>query len=97
MQKIAWENYWGNSTWWGSTYKQWVPVEISWAELVRELWVKWYTPTQDKISLKWWKPTVDFWISKDVKRKTKNPSTKITSSKTLTKLEDKAEKASAWE
>ena len=97
MQKIAWENYWGNSTWWGSTYKQWVPVEISWAELVRELWVKWYTPTQDKISLKWWKPTVDFSISKDVKRKTKNPSTKITSSKTLTKLEDKAEKASAWE
>lgn len=98
MQKIAWENYWGNSTWGWASYKQWVPVEISWADLVKELWVKGYTPSLSKLKLQWWKPTVDFWVGKDINRKVKSTQTnKPSTSKSITKIEGKIEKASVWE
>ena len=98
IEKIWWKNYWWNTSGWWETYKQWVPVKIAWASLVRELWLKGYVPDMDKIKIVWYTPQADFSIGKDVTRKVSNKGTQqISSSKTLSKIEGKIEKASEGE
>ena len=87
---------WKSNWWaWGTTSsKQWVPVTIKGASLVKDLWLKGYTPAVDKISISKYKPHLDLSLAKDINRKVSWPKTQqISNKKQLSKLEEKATKA----
>lgn len=87
---------WKSNWWaWGTTsYKQWVPVTIKGANLVKDLWLKGYTPTVSKISISKYKPHLDLSLAKDINRNVKTTkSQQISNKKQLSKLEEKATKA----
>lgn len=92
--KIGWS--W-KSSWWtmsSANNKQWVPVVIKGSNLIKELWVKGYTPTVNKISISAYKPHADFSIWKDINRSVKAVKTQdISNKKQLSKLEQKVTKA----
>lgn len=92
--KVWWSNYSRWNWWTSSSYKQFAPMQIKWASLVKELWVKWYSPNVAKLSFESFKPKLDLSLSKDINRKVKTtkPQT-ISSKKQLSKLEEKATKA----
>jgi len=95
---IGWNNYswWNKSrTGYGSNYdKEWVPVQIKWADLVKELWVKWYVPDVTKIKIKAYNPEVDLSLKKDINRKVKKTSTeKVSTKKQIADIEKKTTKA----
>ena len=71
-----------------------VPVVIKWADLVKQLWLKWYAPTNvNEVVLKH-TPTVDFSIQKDVNRNVKTKWTQtISNKKQLSNIETKTIKA----
>ena len=98
LKKLA--NSIGNNEWWARwtwsiwSTKQWVPVIIKWANLVKELWLKGYTPNKVSLEFSKYKPHVDLSIWKDINRKVKWPKTQqISNKKQLSKIEDKVEKA----
>lgn len=77
-----------------SSYWQWVPVTIKWANLVKELWLDGYTPEVNNLKLDSYKPHSDFSISKDTKRKIKTTTTQtVSSKKQLSDIEKKTQKA----
>lgn len=87
---------WWSSRWTGSvgSYKDWVPVVIKWANLVKDLWLKGYTPSEVGINLNPYKPHTDLSIKKDIKRKVKpKTTTAVSSSKQISKIEEKTQKA----
>ena len=93
---IWWDNYSWYQHWSTNSYKQWVPIKVSWANLAKDLWLKWYSPSYTTIgqNIKSYKPHVDFSINKDVNRKIKTTKTQaISSKKQLSKIEEKVEKA----
>lgn len=103
MAKLWWL-WWENLWWWWSSrwrsvwtwYKQFVPVKIKWADLVKELWLKWYSPSTKEIKSQifWFKPTLDLSLAKDINRKVKNTKTQtIANKKQLSNIETKTEKA----
>ena len=86
--------WWARGTWTVWSTKSWVPVVIKWADLVKELWLKGYTPNSVSLSVKAYKPKIDLSVAKDVNRKVKWPKTQqISNKKQLSKLEDKVTKA----
>jgi len=90
--------WWARGTWTVWSTKSWVPVIIKWADLVKELWVKWYTPNKVSLSINAYKPKIDLSIAKDINRKVKWPKTQqISNKKQLSKLEDKVTKATEAE
>lgn len=100
FKKLANSIWWDNYSWyqhWGTnSYKQWVPIKVSWANLAKDLWLKWYSPSYTTIgqNIKSYKPHVDFSINKDINRKIKTTKTQaISSKKQLSKIEEKVEKA----
>lgn len=87
---------WWSGRWTGSvgSYKDWVPVVIKWANLVKDLWLKGYTPSEVDIKLSPYKPHTDLSIKKDIKRKVKpKTTTAVSSSKQISKIEEKTQKA----
>lgn len=77
-----------------NNYWDWVPVTIKWASLVKELWLKGYTPEKVKLSIDAYKPHIDLSIKKDTSRKIKTTKTQeVSSKKQLSKIEAKVEKA----
>lgn len=79
----AWQGYW-----------EWVPVKVKWADLVKELWLKGYNPTNVNEIVFKHTPTADFSLAKDINRKIKTTKSQtISSKKQLSKLEEKAAKA----
>lgn len=71
-----------------------MPVTIKWASLVKELWLKWYTPEVNNLKVDSYKPHSDFSISKDTKRKIKTTTTQtVSSKKQLSDIEKKTQKA----
>ena len=94
-----WGSWKGNWWAWGTTsYKQWVPVTIKGASLVKDLWLKGYTPTVNKISIDKYKPHLDLSLAKDINRNVKTTkSQQISNKKQLSKLEDKVTKATEAE
>lgn len=89
---------WGSSSsrWVRSTAnnKQRVPIVIKWSDLVKELWLKGYTPSSIKVKINSIKPDVDLSIAKDVNRKVSWPKTEaISTKKQLSNIEQKVTKA----
>ena len=89
---------WGSSSsrWVRSTAnnKQRVPVVIKWSDLVKELWLKGYTPSSIKVKINSIEPDVDLSIAKDVNRKVSWPKTEaISTKKQLSNIEQKVTKA----
>lgn len=79
----AWQGYW-----------EWVPVKVKWADLVKELWLKGYNPTNVNEIVFKHTPTLDLSLAKDINRKVKTTKSQtISSKKQLSKLEEKATKA----
>lgn len=79
----AWQGYW-----------QRVPVKIKWADLVKELWLKGYNPTNVNEIVFKYTPTADFSLSKDINRKVKTTKTQtVSSKKQLSNIESKTTKA----
>ena len=79
----AWQGYW-----------EWVPVKVKWADLVKELWLKWYNPTNVNEIVFKYTPTLDLNLSKDINRSVKTTKSQtVSSKKQLSKLEEKATKA----
>lgn len=79
----AWQGYW-----------EWVPVKIKWADLVKELWLKGYNPTNVNEIVFKHTPTADFSLSKDINRKVKTTKTQtVSSKKQLSNIESKTTKA----
>ena len=92
--KVWWSNYSRWNWWTSSSYKQFAPMQIKWASLVKELWVKWYSPNVAKLSFDSFKPTLDLSLKKDINRKVKTTkSQEVSNKKQLSKLEEKATKA----
>lgn len=90
---IGWGKYvTGQRAWQG--YWQRVPVKIKWADLVKELKMKWYNPTNVVDMVFKYTPHADFSLAKDVNRNVKWPKTEtVSKKKQLSKLETDAEKA----
>ena len=81
--KRAWQGYW-----------QWVPVKIQWADLVKDLWLKGYSPLDIKYTVFKYNPHADFSLNKDVNRKVSWPKTEqVSSKKQLSNIEKKTKKA----
>lgn len=81
--KRAWQGYW-----------EWVPVVIKWADLVKQLWLKGYSPLNVKESVFKYTPHADFSLRKDINRNVKGPTTEtISTKKQLSNLESKTTKA----
>ena len=79
----AWQGYW-----------EWVPVKIKWADLVKELWLKGYNPTNVNEIVFKYTPHIDLSLKKDINREVKWPKTQtISSKKQLSNLESKTTKA----
>lgn len=79
----AWQGYW-----------EWVPVKIKWADLVKELWLKGYNPTNVNEIVFKYTPHIDLSLKKDINREVKWPKTQtISSKKQLSNLEKKTTKA----
>lgn len=79
----AWQGYW-----------QWVPVKIKWADLVKELWLKGYNPTNVEEIVFKYTPHTDLSLAKDINRTVKGPKTEsVSTKKQLSNLEEKATKA----
>lgn len=76
-----------------------MPVTVKWADLVKDLWLKWYTPEiTSRAQFKWYKPHANFSIWKDINRKVKKTQTQqISSKKQLSKAEEKVTKATQAE
>ena len=92
--KVWWSNYSRWNWWTSSSYKQFAPVQIKWASLVKELWVKWYSPNTAKLSFESFKPKLDLSLNKDINRKVKTTKTQtVSSKKQLSDIEKKATKA----
>ena len=92
--KVWWDEYSWESSSASYNYKQFVPVQIKWASLIKELWLKWYSPDTSKPTFQSFKPHVDFSIAKDINRNVKWPKTQaVSKKKQLSKLESDAEKA----
>lgn len=93
--EIWWD--WGSNgrwTWSMWSYKEWVPVTIQWANLVKELWLKWYTPQVDNLKVQSYKPHIDLSTAKDINRNVKWPKTEtISTKKQLSNIESKTIKA----
>ena len=86
-----WGNSWPSSTW---AQKDWVPFTIKGANLVKELWLKWYTPTVSSIKVEAYKPHIDLSLKKDINRNINGPKTQqISSKKQLSKIESSVQKA----
>ena len=94
---ISWDGIW-------TTYRKWqrawvgnakrVPVRLQWADLVKQLWLKWYAPTNVNEVVFKHTPTVDFSIQKDVRRNIKTKSTQtVSTKKQLSNIETKTTKA----
>lgn len=94
-------NFWNT---WGWTTKVWnkagqwywerVPVRIKWADLVKELWLKWYSPLNIKETVFKYTPHADFSIAKDVNRNIKKTQTQtVSTKKQLSNIEKKTTKA----
>ena len=94
---ISWDGIW-------TTYRKWqrawvgnakrVPVRLQWADLVKQLWLKWYNPTNVNEVVFKHTPTVDFSIKKDVNRKVKTkPTQTVSTKKQLSNIETKTTKA----
>jgi hypothetical protein len=87
---------WRSNWWaWGTTsYKQWVPVTIKGASLVKDLWLKGYTPEVSKISISKYKPHLDLSLAKDINRNVKATKTQqVSTKKQLSNIEKKTSKA----
>ncbi len=90
---------WSWTTWTSRTrIRSWkfVPTQIKGSELIRDLWLSWYAPKDvKKIALQWYNPSVSFKINKDTTRNkpTRKSTQAISTSKQLSKLEDKTIKA----
>ena len=97
LKKLATSIWWSpktRGTWGSNSYKQWVPVVIKWASLVKELWLKGYTPSVTSMSFKWYKPHVSFEIWKDINRNVKTTKTQtVSTSKQLSNIEKKTTQA----
>ena len=77
-----------------SSYWQWVPVTIKWANLVKELWLDGYTPDDVGYKVTSHKVKVDFSIWKDINRNVKWPKTQaVSTKKQLSNIEQKTTKA----
>ena len=91
--KIWWGtgNRWTWSTW---SYKQRIPVVIKWANLIKDLWLKWYTPVSSKLKITTHKASVDLSLNKDINRKVKAQKTEqVSTKKQLSNIEKKTQKA----
>lgn len=102
MKKLSlsywWDWYKRTYHWRAGEYKQWVPVKVQWASLVKELWVKWYVPGNMKAAFKWFSPNLDLSISKDIKRKIKTTKSQaVSSKKQISKITEKTTKATEVE
>lgn len=97
LKDLASKIWWGSSsrwTWSTWSYKQRVPIVIKWADLVKDLWLNWYTPTGSSIKVTSHKPSVDLSIGKDINRNVKWPITQtISTKKQLSNIEAKTTKA----
>ena len=81
------------SRWWGAYWK-WVPVVIKWADLVKDLWLKWYTPINVKYVVNPYKSHTRLTIWKDVNRNVNWPKTQaISNKKQISDIEKKTTKA----
>lgn len=90
--KWGWTTKTGKRAWHG--YWEWVPVVIKWADLVKQLWLKGYSPLNVKKTIFEYTPHADFSLRKDVNRNVKGPKTEtISTKKQLSNLESKATKA----
>lgn len=90
----GWDNYSKSSSRSSTPYKEWVPVKIQWASLVRELWVNGYTPTNLKTKFKGYNPHLDLSLAKDINRNVKTTKTQtVSSKKQLSDIEKKTTKA----
>lgn len=94
-------NYWSK---WGWTTRTWnkawqgywerVPVKIKWADLVKQLWLKGYSPVNSAKTVFAYKPHTDLSLAKDVNRQVKWPTTEtVSSKKQLSDIEKKTTKA----
>ena len=91
--KIWWEwnNWWTSSVW---SQKEWVPFTIKGSSLIRELWLKWYTPEVKSLKVDAYKPHADFSLKKDINRNVKAWKTEqISTKKQLSNIEKKTTKA----
>ena len=91
--KIWWEwnNWWTSSVW---SQKEWVPFTIKGSSLIRELWLKWYTPEVKSLKVDAYKPHADFSLKKDINRNVKAWKTEqVSTKKQLSNIEKKTTKA----
>jgi hypothetical protein len=97
LKSMAMDIGWVGSNGWtrrSSSYGQWVPVTIKWASLVKELWLKWYTPLDINYVVQSHQSKADFSIGKDINRNVKWPKTQaVSSKKQLSDIEKKTKKA----
>ena len=90
--KWGWTTKTGKRAWHG--YWERVPVVIKWADLVKQLWLKGYSPLNVKKTIFEYTPHADFSLRKDVNRNVKGPTTEtISTKKQLSNLESKTTKA----
>lgn len=87
--------------WWTSSWERATinppridPIKVTWSNLIRELWLKWYTPNVSKIVINAYKPKSTFDIMKDISRNFKTTKTQeVKKSKQLSSIESKTQKA----
>lgn len=92
--KLWWEDYSTTRYKSNSTNWKWVPVTIKWSNLVKELWLKGYTPENVKDVFTKHTPTIDLSLAKDINRKVKTTKTQtVSSKKQLSNIESKTTKA----
>lgn len=90
--KWGWTTKTGRKAWHG--YWERVPVVIKWADLVKQLWLKGYSPLNVKESVFKYTPHADFSLRKDINRNVKGPTTEtISTKKQLSNIESKTTKA----
>ena len=90
--KWGWTTKTGKKAWHG--YWERVPVVIKWADLVKQLWLKGYSPLNVKKTVFEYTPHADFSLRKDINRNVKGPKTEtISKKKQLSNLETNIEKA----
>jgi hypothetical protein len=92
-----WSTWWWTTTVWKKAwmwYLQRVPVKIQWADLVKDLWLKWYSPLNVKETVLKYTPHVDLSLKKDINRNVKAWKTEqVSTKKQLSNIEKKTTKA----
>lgn len=90
--KWGWTTDTGKVAW--MWYLQWVPVVIKWADLVKDLWLKWHSPLNVKETVLKYTPHVDLSLKKDINRSVKWGTTQqVSNKKLLSKIESNTTKA----